>query len=105
MNKIRKGDTVRVMSGNDKGKTGTVHAVFPRKNEIIVEGVNMIKKAQKRAANVRTQAGIIEREGPISLANVMLICKNCSKPTRVGLREVGDGQVSRYCKKCDQVVD
>lgn len=105
MNKIHKNDTVRVMSGNDKGKTGSVHAVLPSKNKVIVEGVNLIKKAQKRAPNVRTQAGIIEREGPISISNVRLICKNCGKPTRVGLRVLPEGRTVRFCKKCDQVVD
>ncbi len=105
MNKIRKGDTVKVLSGKDAGKTGTVHSVFPKKDVLIVSGVNMIKKAQKRTMNVTTQAGIIQREGPIHISNVALVCKNCGKATRVGFQFVGEGQKARVCKKCGEVLD
>src|SRR3989442_1130456 len=74
MNKIRKGDTVKILSGEDAGKTGTVHDVFPQKEIVIVSGINLIKKAQRRTMNVRTQAGIIEREGPIHISNVARVC-------------------------------
>ncbi len=106
MNKIHKGDTVKILSGKDVGKTGVVHSVSPKKQTLIVSGVNMIKKAQKRSGmSVSTQAGIIQREGPIHISNVALVCKNCGKATRVGFKEVGEGQKARFCKKCGEVND
>jgi large subunit ribosomal protein L24 len=105
MNKIRKGDMVQVVAGNDRGKKGEVHSILPSKNQLIISGVNLVKKHQKRTGDVRTQAGIIEREGPISIANVRLVCKNCGKLTRVGFKEFEGGAKSRVCKKCGQVVD
>lgn len=106
MNKIRKGDTVKVLGGEDKGKTGIVHYVFPKKDIVIVAGVNMIKKAQKRSTmNVRTQAGIIEREGPIHLSNVAIVCKGCGKATRVGFQINDEGAKTRLCKKCGESLD
>jgi large subunit ribosomal protein L24 len=105
MNKIRKGDSVRILTGKDVGKTGTVHTVFPKKGRIIVSGINMLKKAQRRTPNITTQAGIIEREGSIHISNVEMICKNCGKLTRVAFRFVGEGQKARVCKKCGEVLD
>lgn len=105
MNKIRKGDTVRILTGKDVGKTGTVHSVFPKKDRLIVSGINLIKKAQRRTANVSTQAGIIEREGAIHISNVAVMCKNCGKPTRVGFQFIGEGQKARVCKKCGEPLD
>lgn len=104
MNKIRKGDTVKVVAGNDRPKQGEVKSVSPKQGTLVVGGINLIKKHQKRTGNVRTQAGIIEREGPIHIANVMLVCKNCGKPTRVGFAIEG-GRKVRKCKKCDQFID
>ncbi len=103
MNKIHKGDTVQVIAGNDRGKRGEVHAVLPKKAQVIVSGIHLVKKHQKRTGDVRTQAGIIEREGPIDLSKVALVCKNCGKPTRVGFRIFEDGTKSRVCKKCGEV--
>jgi large subunit ribosomal protein L24 len=104
MNKIRKGDTVQVMAGNDRGKKGEVHSVSPKQGTLIVAGINLVKKHQRRTGDVRTQAGIIEREGSIRLANVALVCKSCGKPTRVGFTDEG-GKKSRKCKKCGQFID
>ncbi len=103
MNKIRKGDTVEVRAGNDRGKRGQVHAVLPAKNRVVVSGVNLVKKHQKRTGDVRTQAGIIEREASIPLSRVALVCKNCGKPTRVGIKIFEDGHAARICKKCGEV--
>ncbi len=103
MNKIHKGDTVEVLAGNDRGKRGEVHSVMPKKGQVIVSGINLVKKHQKRTGNVRTQAGIIEREGPIHLSKVALVCKNCGKATRVGIRVFDDGNKARVCKKCGEV--
>lgn len=103
MNKIRKGDTVQILAGNDKGKQGQVHSVMPKRDKVIVSGVNLVKKHQKRTGDVRTQAGIIEREGPIDISKVALVCKNCGKPTRVGFRTFDDGTKARVCRKCGEV--
>ena len=104
MNKIRKGDTVQVMAGNDRCKKGEVHSVSPKQGTVIVAGINLVKKHQRRTGDVRTQAGIIEREGPIPLANVALVCKNCGKPSRVGFSYEG-GKKSRKCRKCGQFIE
>jgi len=106
MNKIRKGDTVQVLSGDDKGKTGAVQYVYPKKETVIIAGLNLIKKAQRRTAmNVRTQTGIIEREGPMHVSKVALVCPNCGKPTRVGFAFSDDGKKYRVCRKCGNAID
>lgn len=104
MNNIRKGDTVQVIAGNDRGKKGEVHTVDPKKGTVVVAGIHLVKKHQKRTGDVRTQAGIIEREGPIDVTKVMLVCKLCGKPTRVAFSDEG-GRKSRKCKKCNQLID
>lgn len=102
--KIRKGDTVEVISGSleDKGKRGEVIKVVPETGRVVVAGVNLRKKHQKQ---VQTQGrtlnpGIIEFEGPISISNVMLVCPECKEATRVGLLRREEGVV-RVCKNCD----
>ncbi len=105
MNKIHKGDTVEVLAGNDRGKRGQVHALLPGKDRVIVSGINLVKKHQKRTGNVRTQAGIIEREGAIPLSQVALVCKSCGKPTRIGFKVYDDGRKVRVCKKCGEPLE
>ena len=106
MNKIRKGDTVKVLSGEDKGKTGAVQYVYPKKERVIVQGVNMIKKAQRRTGmQVRTQTGIIEREGAMHWSKVAVVCPSCGKPTRVGFEFDDNGKKYRTCKKCGKAMD
>lgn len=102
---IRKGDTVEVISGDDKGQRGTVHVVLPKEGRLIVSGVNLVKKHQRPTGNVRTQAGIVEREAPLRICNVAWVCPHCSKPTRVGRRVNPDGTKSRVCKKCGEAAD
>ena len=102
--KIKKNDTVLVIAGKDKGKKGKVRYAYPDDNRVMVEGINMIKKHAKAKAQVR-QAGIIEREAPINVADVMLICGKCNKPTRVGYRILQDGRKVRYCHACGEVVE
>jgi large subunit ribosomal protein L24 len=103
--KIKKGDTVQVISGDDKGSKGTVHRVYPEKEQIVVSGVNMIKKHQRQTGQTRTQVGIIEREAPVHLSNVALVCNKCQKPTRTGYRVFEDGSKGRMCKRCGEVID
>ncbi len=102
--KIRKNDTVLVVTGKDKGKKGKVRFAYPDEQRIMVEGVNMIKKHAKARGQVR-QAGIIEREAPISVADVMLLCSKCNKPSRVGSRVLQDGRKARVCRNCGEVVE
>ncbi len=102
--KIRTNDEVLVTAGKDRGKQGKVHSVHPDKGRVVVAGVNMIKRHTK-PGRVRTQAGIIEREAPISLANVMLVCSKCGKPTRVAYRFIENGQKVRACRRCGEIVD
>lgn len=103
--KIKKGDTVEVIRGDDKGMRGEVHAAFPVEGRLIVSGVNMVKKHQRRTGNVRTQVGIIEREAPVRVSNVALVCPHCGKATRVGYLVAPDGTKSRVCHRCDEAID
>ncbi|MBI2830179.1 MAG: 50S ribosomal protein L24 [Chloroflexi bacterium] len=102
--KIRKNDTVLVIAGKDRGKKGNVHFVYPKDNRVLVDGVNMIKRHTKARKDVR-QAGIIEREAPIQISNVMLICNKCNQPARVGFQTLEDGRSVRVCRSCHEVLD
>jgi large subunit ribosomal protein L24 len=97
--KIRKGDRVRVLSGKDKGKEGTVMRAIPRDGKVIVDGVNVAKKSQ-RPTRTTQQGGIIDKDMPIQVSNVALVCPSCGKPTRVGYKIDAAGQKARTCKKC-----
>ena len=101
--KIKKNDTVLVIAGKEKGKKGKVRFAYPKDERIIVEGVNFIKRHTKAKGQVR-QAGIIEREAPIHVANVMLVCKQCEKPARVGYKVLEDGRKARVCRACGEVI-
>ena len=102
--KIRKNDNVLVVTGKDKGKKGRVRFAYPKKNRVLVEGVNFIKMHSRARAQMR-QAGIIEREAPIDVSNVMLVCSRCNRPVRVGFRKLDDGRKVRICRACNEVVD
>lgn len=96
--KLRKGDRVRVITGKDVGRDGTIMRVIPEKNRVIVEGVNMAKKHQ-RPTRRTMQAGIIDRDMPIQASNVALICGTCG-PTRIGYRFDDNGRKIRVCRRC-----
>jgi large subunit ribosomal protein L24 len=100
MKKIVKSDTVLVLSGNDRGKTGKVLKVFPDKNRAVVEGVNLIKKHSRPTRDL-PQGGIIEKEGPINISNLKVVCPKCNRPTRIGVRILEDKSKVRYCKHSD----
>ena len=102
--KIKKDDTVLVIAGKDKGKKGKVRFAYPEKDKIMIEGVNMIKKHAKAKPQVK-QAGIIEREAPISVSDVMLVCAKCNKPVRIGFKILQDGRKARVCRACGEVVE
>ena len=98
---VKKGDTVVVLAG--KGKEGKVIAAFPKKSKVTVEGVNEVKRHTKPSQS-NPQGGIVTKEAPISVSNVMLVCPSCKKPTRIKKVAVGEGYV-RACKKCGEVID
>ncbi len=104
--RIKKGDTVEVIAGNDRGLRGEVLRLIPKQNRVVVSGVNIVSKHQRpmRAGRGEVQPGIIEFEAPIHASNVMPVCPGCGEPTRVGFDEV-DGKKVRICKKCGQVMD
>ncbi|MCC6601898.1 MAG: 50S ribosomal protein L24 [Anaerolineae bacterium] len=100
--KIKVGDEVEVISGNDKGARGTVQRVLPKENRVVVSGVNLVKKHQRpRPTGGRSQAqgGIIEFEAPINVSNVMLVCPETDKPTRIGISRDENGNRVRVSKK------
>jgi large subunit ribosomal protein L24 len=96
--KIKKGDRVRVLTGKDRGKEGEVMFALPAEGKVIVDGVNVAKKHQ-RATRATMQGGIIDKDMPIPVANVAILCSSCG-PTRVGYRFDPDGTKVRVCKKC-----
>ena len=97
--KIRKGDRVRVLTGKDRGKDGEVMRALPREGKVIVDGVNVAKKHQAPTRTTQ-QGGIIDKDMPIEVSNVALICPSCGKPTRVGYTIDKSGQKARVCRKC-----
>ena len=101
---IKKGDTVRVLSGKDKGKEGQVVRSLPSKQRVVVEKVNMVKKAM-RPTQQNPQGGIMSVEAPIHVSNVMVICPECKQPTRVSHRVNAAGKKVRVCKKCGKDID
>jgi large subunit ribosomal protein L24 len=101
---VRRGDTVAVIAGRERGKRGKVLRVLPDRGRVLVEKVNMLKKHQRPTQKLR-QGGIIEREGTLALSNVMLVCSHCDKPTRAGTRALADGRRQRVCKRCNEPVD
>ena len=101
---VRKGDTVVVVAGKERGKRGRVLRVIPEKNRVVVERINMIKKHQRPTQKLR-QGGIIEREGAIHLSNVMLVDPTSSKPTRIGMRALSDGKKVRVARKSGEIID
>ncbi|MCX5818042.1 MAG: 50S ribosomal protein L24 [Proteobacteria bacterium] len=100
---VRKDDLVMVTTGKDKGKTGKVLRINKKKDRLVVEKVNMVKRHVKPSQ--KTKGGIMEKEGLIHVSNVMIYCEKCSKPVRVGNKLLEDGKKIRFCKKCNEAVD
>jgi len=101
-NKIKKGDTVLIISGKDKGKKGKVLEVFPKERKVMVEGINLRKKHQKPKKSGE-KGQIVELPGPISVSNTKLICPKCGKAARIGYKILKNDKV-RICKKCNQEI-
>jgi len=102
--RVRQNDTVEVIIGRDAGKRGKVQQVLVREDKVLVEGLNMVKRHQRPTAALR-QAGIIQKEAPIPLAKVMLVCPRCNKVARVGHRFLEDGRKVRACRRCHEMID
>lgn len=100
---VKKGDTVLVLSGKDKGKQGKIVEALPKKAKVVIEGVNQVKRHTK-PSQANPQGGIITKEAPINASKVMLVCPACKKATRIKKTEV-TGVTVRVCKKCGEVID
>ena len=103
---VRTGDNVLVIAGRERGKTGQITRAIPKEERVVVGGVNLVKRHLKPRPGV-VQSGIVEKEAPLRVANVMLLCPSCSKPTRVGHRFEGEGETRykvRVCKRCGEII-
>jgi len=101
---IKKNDKVMVRTGKEKGKIGTVLNVDVEKERVIIEKTNMVKRHTK-AGPKSAQGGIIEKEAPVHISNVLLVCNKCAEPTRIGKRLLEDGSKVRVCKKCGELLE
>lgn len=101
---VKKGDTVMVIAGKDKGKQGQIIRALPQRSRVVVEKVNMVKKAV-RPTQSNPQGGITSKEAPLDVSNVMLVCPHCKQATRVAHRIKDDGKKVRVCKKCSKDID
>lgn len=101
---IRKNDKVMVIAGKEKGKIGTILKMIPKKERAIVEKLNIIKRHTK-AGPKTAKGGIVEKEAPIHVSNLMLVCGKCAEETRLGKRLLEDGSKVRFCKKCGEILD
>jgi large subunit ribosomal protein L24 len=101
---VKKDDTVMVISGKDKGKSGKIIKAFPKENKVLIQGLNMVKR-HTRLRGRQQLGGIIDKEAPIHVSNVKFICPACGKPTRLGEKFLETGEKVRVCKKCNEIVD
>ncbi len=101
---VKKSDMVKIIAGKEQGKTGKVLRVFPDKGRVVVEGLNVVKR-HTRPNQLNPDGGIVEKEAPLNISNVMLICGSCNQAVRTGIRLLDDGSKTRYCKKCNESVD
>ena len=104
MQRIKREDSVLVMKGKDRGRSGAVRKVIPKEQKVIVTGVNVVKR-HMRPRGPQRPGGIVQREAPVSWSNVAILCPSCNKPARVGFRTLADGRKVRYCKRCDANLD
>jgi large subunit ribosomal protein L24 len=102
LSKLKKGDTVKVLSGKDKGKTGKILRVISEKDRVIVEKVNLIKKHKR--PDQKSKGGILEKEAPLHISKVGLFCSKCNKAVRIRTRIMDDGKKVRVCSKCNEVI-
>ena len=101
---VKKDDQVMVMAGKEKGKSGKLLKVIAKKDGALIEKVNFVKR-HSRPSSQNRQGGIIEKESPVPLSNIMIICSKCAVPVKVGRKILEDGKRVRYCKKCGEHID
>ena len=101
---IKKNDLVMVIHGREKGKSGRVLRVLPEKEKVLIEKINFVKR-HSRPHGQQRRGGIIEKEAPFHISNVMLLCEKCNKPVRTGHRVVEGGKKVRACRKCGEIFD
>jgi large subunit ribosomal protein L24 len=101
---IKKGDTVMVTAGKEKGKSGKVLKVIPEKQKVVVEKINFIKR-HSRPTKKAPQGGIIEKEGPLQVSNVNVLCPKCNVPVRIKKKVLDDGKKVRVCVKCSEILE
>lgn len=101
---VKKGDTVFILSGKDKGKSGKIIEALPKKNKVVVEGVNKVKRHTKPTQKM-PQGGILVKEAPLHSSNVMVVCPECGKATRTKKVSLANGTLVRACKKCNGMID
>lgn len=101
---IKKDDKVKVITGKDKGKIGKVLKTMRKKERILVENINIVKRHTRPTATNR-QGGIVESEAPIQWSNVMLMCNKCLSPVRIQMQKLDDGKKVRICRKCNEIID
>ena len=103
--RIRKDDTVMVITGKDAGKIGKVLKILRKKDKVLVEKVNVAKRHMRANPYIQQPGGIVEKEMPIHVSNLMVVCSACAKPTKVGYKYTEDGKKVRFCKKCNEVME
>jgi len=102
LNRLKKGDMVKVLAGKDKGKTGKILKTIPEKDRVIVEKINIVKKHKR--PDQKTKGGIIEKEGPLYVSKVALFCSKCNAGVRIRSKVLEDGKKVRICSKCNEVM-
>ncbi|MGD9202859.1 MAG: 50S ribosomal protein L24 [Chitinispirillia bacterium] len=102
--RLKKGDTVQIITGDNKGQTGKILKVIPDKGRVLVENRNIVKRHTKPTQK-NQQGGILEKEAPIHISNLMLLCEKTEKPTRIGIRTLENGKRARYSKKSKELID
>ena len=103
--RIRKNDKVMIIAGKDKGKIGSVLKVLRKKDAVLIEKMNVAKRHTKGNPYQQRAGGIVDKEMPIDISNVMLVCNACAKPAKVGYRQTEDGKKVRFCKKCNEIIE
>jgi large subunit ribosomal protein L24 len=101
---IRKNDSVLVISGRERGKTGKVLRVLPEKDSVIIERINIVKRHSK-PRGPQQAGGIVEKEAPITASNLMIMCDKCNAPVRIGHKVLPDGRKIRICRRCNEAID
>ena len=102
---VKKNDQVKVLAGRDRGKTGRVLRVLPRQRRAIVENINVVRRHTRPNPQKNVQGGIVEREAPMDISKLQVICGECNKPSRVGFDVLSDGKKVRQCKRCGGTID